>query len=65
MNNTSAYEYVILRDFIYVRKFQVHKSTALVDQDADHTDEQVQTKIFMFVSNESTILEGAGKGLRL
>ena len=39
--------------------------TALVDQGADHTDEQVQTKIFMFVTNEFTILGGAGKGLRL
>ena len=39
--------------------------TALVDQGADHTDEQVQTKIFTFVSNEFTILGGVGKGLRL
>ena len=39
--------------------------TALVDQGADHTDEQVRTKIFMFVSNEITLPLVACKGLRL
>ena len=39
--------------------------TALVDQGADHTDEQVQTKIFTFVSNELTILGRAGKRFQI
>ena len=39
--------------------------TELVDQGADHTDEQVQTKIFTFVSNEFTILGGAGKRFKI
>ena len=39
--------------------------TAPIDQGADHTDEQVKTKMFLFVSNEFPILGGAGKGLRL
>ena len=39
--------------------------TALVDQGADHTDEQVQTKIFTFVSNEFTILGRAGKRFKI
>ena len=39
--------------------------TALVDQGADHTDEQVQTKICTFVSNEFTILGRAGKRFQI
>ena len=39
--------------------------TALVDQGAEHTDEQVQTKIFTFVSNEFTILGRAGKRFKI
>ena len=39
--------------------------TALVDQGADHTDEQVQTKIFTFASNELTILGRAGKRFKI
>ena len=39
--------------------------TALVDQGADHTDEQVQTKICTFVSNEFTILGRAGKRFKI
>ena len=39
--------------------------TALVDQGADQTDEQVQTKIFQFVSNEFTILGRAGKRFKI
>ena len=38
---------------------------ALVDQGADHTDEQVQTKICTFVSNEFTILGRAGKRFKI
>ena len=39
--------------------------TALIDQGADHTDEQVQTKIFTFVSNEFTLLGRAGKRFKI
>ena len=39
--------------------------TAFIDQGADHTDEQVQTKIFTFVSNEFTILGRAGKRFKI
>ena len=39
--------------------------TALVDQGADHTDEQVQNKIFTFVSNEFTILGRAGNRFKI
>ena len=34
---------------------------ALVDQGDDHTHEQVKIKMFLFVSNEFTILARAGK----
>ena len=39
--------------------------TALVDQGADRTDEQVQTKIFTFDSKNSLYLEEQEIGLRL